>query len=260
MIIHLPNPLLFKQNALLWASSFDVCCCLDSNNFQDPYSKFDCLLAVGVKDEIVANSGNAFEELKTFRENNPGYVTGFFSYDLKNELENLSSNNIDNLHFPDLYFFSPLHLILIKGTEIEITSDESKEVLKKINEQQPIPLQKQPAITLRSRFTRREYIDTAKKIKQHISRGDIYVTNFCQEFFSEGIDINPVTLFSSLNSLSPNPFGSFFKWHNKTILSASPERYLAKRDNKLISQPIKGTAKRGSTIDEDEQIKKKPAQ
>jgi len=98
-------------------------------------------------------------------------------------------------------------------------------------------------------------LGAAAKIKEHISRGDIYVTNFCQEFFAENAHIDPLGIFFQLNSISPNPFGGFFKLKNNYILSASPERFLAKRDRKLISQPIKGTAKRGQTPQEDEGIK-----
>ena len=87
----------FKQKALQWACKFDAVCYLDSNNFSDTYSKFDTLIAIGAKQEIVANSGNAFEQLSKFREANPDWITGFLGYDLKNELENLTSNNTDQL-------------------------------------------------------------------------------------------------------------------------------------------------------------------
>ena len=111
------------------------------------------------------------------------------------------------------------------------------------------------AINLQSRFSKDEYLIAAEKIKEHISRGDIYVTNFCQEFFADNAAIDPLAVFLKLNEISPNPFGGFFKWKDNYILSASPERFLAKRGNKLISQPIKGTAKRGETALEDEAIK-----
>lgn len=42
----------FKQQALQWANEFEVCCYLDSNNYQSTYTKFDALLAVGVKASV----------------------------------------------------------------------------------------------------------------------------------------------------------------------------------------------------------------
>jgi len=245
----------FKRKALQWACTFDAVCYLDSNNFSDPYSKFDTLIAVGAKHEITADAGNAFEQLATFREANPGWLTGFFGYDLKNELENLSSSNIDRLDFPDLYFFVPEYLILIIGDNIEIIADNPQYVLDSIERQKGHQSKELSPVNLRSRFTKAEYVETVKKIQEHISRGDIYVTNFCQEFFAQDAGIDPLATFLKLNSISPNPLASLFKWKDNYILSASPERFLAKRGNKLISQPIKGTAKRGKTIEEDEAIK-----
>src|SRR5690606_15451497 len=59
----------------------------------------------------------------------------------------------------------------------------------------------------------------------------------------------------SLNAISPTPFSTFFKLGDKYILSASPERFLAKRGETLISQPIKGTAPRGHSQAEDQAIR-----
>jgi para-aminobenzoate synthetase component 1 len=245
----------FKRKALQWAASFNSACYLDSNNFNDPYSKFNTLIAAGVKADITANSGSAFEALTLFREKNPGWLTGFFGYDLKNEVEELSSTNPDHLHFPDLYFFAPQHLIIINGNEAEIIADNPEAVWNAIEEQTlaTLPIK---SVELKSRFSKEEYIDTTTKIQEHITRGDIYVTNFCQEFFADNATIDPVAVFLQLDQISPNPFSSFYKWKDNYILCASPERFLAKRGNKLVSQPIKGTAKRGKSSEEDEAIKR----
>jgi len=255
VITQIPNPQLFKQKALQWASTFDAVCYLDSNNFPDRYSKFDALIAIGAKSSLIANAGNAFEQLADFRTENPGWITGFFGYDLKNEVENLTSSNADELEFPDLYFFAPKHLIILKENQIEIISEDEQFVLNAIQNYPTHQTIESSSINIQSRFSKTEYLDAANKIKEHISRGDIYVTNFCQEFFAENAAIDPLEVFSKLNAISPNPFSGFFKWGSNYILSASPERFLAKRNEKLISQPIKGTAKRGKTTEEDEIIK-----
>jgi para-aminobenzoate synthetase component 1 len=255
VIFKTTNPQQFKQKALQWANGFDAVCHLDSNNFTDAYSKYDALIAAGSKAALTAATGNAFEQLDKFRTANPGWLFGFLGYDLKNELEKLTSGNPDNLHFPDLHFFVPQHLITLKGGQVEILSDDAENILKSIEEQAEYQTKKSSAINLQSRFTRDEYIVAAEKIKEHIVRGDIYVTNFCQEFYAENAVIDPLGTFQQLNSISPNPFAGYYKWGDNYILSASPERFLAKRGNKLVSQPIKGTAKRGETPSEDEAIK-----
>jgi len=93
VIKHTSDPKELKVKALKWASAFNVCCYLDSNNFTDPYSKFDTLIAAGVKADIVAETGTAFEQLEQFRKRHPGWMTGFFTYDLKNEVEDVKSEN-----------------------------------------------------------------------------------------------------------------------------------------------------------------------
>jgi para-aminobenzoate synthetase component 1 len=246
------EPQIFKKKALKWASAFDVFCYLDSNNFNDQYSKFDALIAVGVKDEIIPPAGNAFNQLEQFRAKHPGWVTGFLGYDLKNETENLSSQNSDKLAFPDLYFFAPQHLIIIRGNEIEIVADNPPYIFDCIEQQAIYVEKKNPIVNIQPRFSKADYLNSVAKIKTHINRGDIYVTNFCQEFFAEDAVIDPLAVFLKLNEVSPNPFASFFKWNNNYILCASPERFLAKRGDKLISQPIKGTVKRGKSKAEDE--------
>jgi len=255
VIVQVNNLPEFRKKALQWAASFDTLCYLDSNGFNDPYSKFDTLIAAGSRAELTANAGDAFDQLEQFREGNPGWMTGFLGYDLKNEIEALTSANPDGLNFPDLYFFVPEHLILIKGDEAEIISDHPDQVIKAINEQALDRAAQQSVIKLTPRFSRQEYIDTVNRIKEHISRGDIYVTNFCQEFFAEDVVIDPLEIFTKLNEVSPNPFSTFFKWNGNYILGASPERFLAKRGSKLISQPIKGTAKRLDDTKADELAK-----
>ncbi|HEX3384539.1 MAG TPA: chorismate-binding protein, partial [Mucilaginibacter sp.] len=241
-----------KQKALQWASSFDVFCCLDSNSFVDKYSKFDFLLAVGVKTELAVQSGDAFDQLERFRVENPGWITGFLTYDLKNEVEKLQSRNPDYLNFPELYFFVAEHLISVKDNEAEIISDMAEQVGETISSQESPGNNLQSSIGLKSRFSREEYIGAVDQIRQHIVRGDIYVTNFCQEFYAENAKINPLATFLELNRISPNPFSAFFRLKDKYILCASPERFLGKRGNKLISQPIKGTAKRYADPVQDE--------
>jgi len=252
VVIQVEDPEEFKAKALHWAAGFEVCCCLDSNNFKDAYSKFDTLITVGVKAELKINAGNAFDELERFRQKHLGWMTGFFTYDLKNEVEYLTSDNPDHLQFPDLYFFVPQHLIIINGNEVEIIGDEVKQVWDEINAQLSTQAAESSEINIQSRFSKSEYITQVEQIKEHINRGDIYVTNFCQEFFAENAVIDPLTVFLKLNAISPNPFAAFFKLKDKYIISASPERFLAKRNDKLISQPIKGTARRGATPEEDE--------
>jgi para-aminobenzoate synthetase component 1 len=242
------------QKALQWANQFDVCCLLNSNGYTENYGAYDCLVAVGTRAEISANSGQAFEQLATFHKNNPGWLFGLFGYDLKNEIENLDTLQPNHLGFPDLYFFAPKYLLAIKNNNIEVLIGD-KCIIKEINRLKVDSKTQQENLTIETKFTKESYFSTTEKLKQHIKRGDVYEVNFCQEFFAKNAIIDPLAVYNSLNHLSPTPFSGYFKIYDSYILSATPERFLCKRGNKLISQPIKGTAKRSKNSDEDELLK-----
>jgi len=244
---------LFKQKALQYANNFDVCCCLDSNHYSDPYSQYDCLIAFGIEHEVKENAGNAFTRLKSFYEERKDWLFGLLSYELKNEIEAIKSIHKDELDFPDLYFFIPQFIIALKGNDLTVIKGDLK-IIEKINEID-LSFPVLPKLNIQHRFDRKTYIETVEKLQSHIKRGDIYEVNFCQEFFAEHADIDPLSVYQALNAVSPTPFAGYFKIYDKYILSATPERFLCKRANILISQPIKGTAKRSKNFAIDEEIK-----
>ena len=246
----------FKEKALQWADSFTVACYFDSNNYPDPYSSFDVMIASGVKHELASIFGDCFSALQNFLDLHKSYCIGYFGYDLKNEIEKIQSNNPDKLLFPDLYFFVPENLILIKDQEVIITSFDPTSIWDEINSI-ILPDVNEAAFSgcIQSRFIKSEYLTHVKELQNHIQRGDIYEINFCQEFYAENAVLNPLATFKELNTLSPTPFSSYFKLHDKYIISATPERFLSKQGSKLVSQPIKGTAKRNNDLEIDSRSK-----
>jgi para-aminobenzoate synthetase component I len=244
-----------KQKALHWANQFEVCCFLDSNNYKDAYSAYDFIIAAGVYDELMSSTGNAFNQLKSFyTTHSKQWIFGYFGYDLKNEIEDLQSNNHDGLNFPDLYFFVPKYLIAFKDGKAEILLGEQS-ILGEVESFFFEDKKQLRAVQISHRLSKDQYIAKVEALRSHIHRGDIYEVNFCQEFFAENAEIDPVHTFEVLNQISPTPFAGYFKVYNQYILSATPERFLCKRGSKLISQPIKGTAKRSLDPEEDKAIK-----
>ncbi|WP_343522412.1 anthranilate synthase component I family protein [Pedobacter sp.] len=249
-----PNISDFKQKALNWINQFEVCCFLDSNNYKDAYSAYDFIVAADVAHELKCNTKNAFNELKSFNALHQQWIFGFFSYDLKNETEDLQSNNPDGLNFPDLYFFVPKYLLAFRNGKAEVLLGDPS-ILNEIESWSTEDKKQLNPIQISRRLSRDQYIHKVEALRDHIRRGDIYEINFCQEFFAENAEIDPVHTFGQLNEVSPTPFAGYFKVYNQYILSATPERFLCKRGSKLISQPIKGTAKRSIDPKEDEAIK-----
>lgn len=99
------------------------------------------------------------------------------------------------------------------------------------------------------------YLETVNRLLAHIKRGDIYEINYCMEFFAENAEIDPHTVFSRLKELTEAPFAGLYKTGDTWILCASPERFVQRNGNKLLTQPMKGTAPRGKTKEEDISLK-----
>ncbi|WP_432711736.1 anthranilate synthase component I family protein [Pedobacter sp.] len=248
-----PELQLFKHKALSWADSFAVCAVLDGNGYPDHYHQYDFMIAAGAERVLNAPCGEAFLELKNFYEAQPDWMFGLLSYDLKNETEALQSANPDLLGFPDLYFFVPQHLIGVNGTEITVLKG-SEDVLQQIEE----ALIEEPSlvkVNMESSLSKDTYLSHVKELQAHMSKGDCYEITFCQEFFAKNAHINPLSVYKSLNAISPSPFSGYFKIDDQYLLSASPERFLCKRGSQLISQPIKGTAKRSADGAADQLLK-----
>ncbi|MDB5020311.1 MAG: Aminobenzoate synthetase [Pedobacter sp.] len=244
----------FKEKAIRWADQFEHCCVLDSNGYTDLNGRFNYLVAAGSKHILYAGE-DAFKELKNFQETYRTWMFGYLGYDLKNQLETLISANKDSLFFPDMFFFIPEYVIAVSAKGIEVLLG-SADILGEIAS---FPLRKvqlqQAAFTVDPAVCKDDYINNVKAIKEHINRGDIYELTYCQEFFAENASIDPLQTYMQLNALSPTPFAGYLKLKNKYILCASPERFLCKTGTRLISQPIKGTARRGKTVEEDLQSK-----
>ena len=259
----LEHPEHFKKQLLIWAQQFDDVVWLDSNKYDGLYSSYDAVLAVDAFTAIRTDYVTAFNKLHDYQNTVKDWIFGYLSYDLKNDIETLESNNFDGLNFPDLYFFQPKKLFLIKDEKMELhylkmVDDEMEFDMAMIS---AISVSKQDReshlrnpIKIKLRMHKDEYFAKVESMLSHIHRGDIYEANFCQEFYAENTTIDPLYTFDKLNAISKPPFATFLKLGDNYLLSASPERYIKKAGNKIVSQPIKGTAKRSNDKALDKQL------
>ncbi len=257
---NLENPEDFRKKLLHWASACREVVFLDSNDYPQRYSSYDAVLALDALTSIRTDSGNAFDDLQQYCQATADWIFGYLSYDLKNGTEDLRSENFDGLDFPELFFFQPKKLFLIKENTVDILylkmcDDDLESDFEAILNCTISEAQSSMPIEIEQRILKPDYLSKVNAMLGHIRRGDIYEANFCMEFFAENAQIEPAVMFEKLNAISQPPFAVFFKNHKQFALSASPERYLRKENNKIISQPIKGTARRSGDPTEDESIK-----
>lgn len=224
---------------LNWANRFNIFCLLQSNGYTSTVENhFDILLAAGAHQIITLNQPVDFSELKQFSKKHPGWLFGHLNY---------PSVEKDPSGFPQACFFSPQHVITINHGNIDVlytTGDANllKQEIAATADQIP-PLQN-TGHNILHRISKAAYLENIARLKEHLQRGDCYEINFCQEFYTDDVHVDPGALYGQLNRMSPNPFSAFYKHNDSYCICASPERFIKRTGNRVISQPIKGTVKR----------------
>ncbi len=228
-----------------------------------PYGSFPHQLAIG-KESITfkkVEDETHFSILDKYLKENPQQLLyGYFSYELKNQIEQLTSENTESINWELCGFFKPDCILHFSENLIEIESKESayyKSIIEKLLKDESYPPEnKNNEVSILANTSKEDYLQTVLTLKGHILEGDIYEINYCINFSVLTANFNPVSTFLKLCSHSPTPFANLLKWKNQFVLCASPERFIKLESNKLISQPIKGTASRKANKALDEQAKR----
>ena len=225
------------------------------------------LFALGADDLLIIhkNEVQVWERIQTFIDTHAGrHVFFAFSYELKDHVERLASNNSAFIECPiALLFTSPNVFRTINGKRkaIEksslVASSRASEYLDSIT---TIPSKPNtPSLLSLDSLSKEAYLRQIEKVKDHIQQGDIYELNFCQEFRQDQIHLDPIPTYFDLLSRTNAPYSSYLKYENLHLMCASPENYLEKEAQIVSSRPIKGTRKRVKDQDLDDQIKQELA-
>jgi para-aminobenzoate synthetase component 1 len=236
---------------LNWVNQFNIFCFLDNHQYNFSPHKYECLIGAGVSDFI---STNRIEDIDVFLSRSKEMVFGHLNYDVKNVIYNLKQAKSNEIDFPLYYFFRPKIVLMLKGDELTIIANDPNEIFNAIMQSHSEEVYSNSYLQIQQKLTRQKYIQIIKKLQEHIVRGDCYEINFCQEFYSENANIDPLSVYKGLTQLSPNPFSAFYRLNDKYLLCASPERFIQKIDNVLLSQPMKGTIKRDLLNDENDKL------
>lgn len=219
------------------------------------------LLFAGRKSYIRISSGQSLGELQLYLDKHPdSYKAITLSYDLKNNIEDLSSQNNDRIGFPDVICWEPDHVFAFSESKWRIISTDNKEEAEEFINIFSENLNKKneafPSISFLPTENKSSYLSALNTAMEEIQMGNTYEINYCQEFFAEHIpDFSSFDLIRKQLELTKAPFSAFVQFDEFELFCGSPERFLKKENNKLISQPIKGTIARGEIPEEDEQFK-----
>lgn len=185
---------------------------------------------------------NPWDALKTFRERCSQWIFGYFGYDLKNHTEKIYSQNRAIFQIPDLYFFEPEWLYLIRDGEVDQLIGKSEpDLMSSVSEIEVI--QSIAGTRLEPMITKSDYVQSVETIQRMIRDGDFYELNFSYPLKGR-YEGGAYSLYRQMREINPVPFGAYLSFEQSAVCSASPERFLKKTGKKIISQPIKGTSER----------------
>jgi len=174
---------------------------------------------------------------------------GFFSYEMGcfSDTEIKYPYHVSDV--PDAYFQQAGTLLIYNHTTLILScySEYPFELSEKVFT--PSVINYQPALGLETQETYIAKIETAKEL---IYNGEIYQVNLSQQIIMKG-EGHPFDIFCQTMKMNPAPFAAYIKHKDFTVVSTSPERFLSKKNEQLETRPIKGTAPRGKTAEEDRQ-------
>jgi para-aminobenzoate synthetase len=211
-----------------------------------------------------------------------GGAVGFFSYDLKDELEpHLPQLSLDDLtlpywrlawydgvviydHLENLYWLTACGMMENGECSYALANkrlDKLEEILTSYNRHNstisPAKDFLSPStesIKIQPGVKKAQYIEDLRHVLNFIFAGDIYQANLTQRFSLDWKG-DSWKLYQQLHEINPAPFAAFLPYPDFQILCSSPERFIRiQRDGSIETRPIKGTRPRGSSSTEDQAL------
>lgn len=242
----LNDAVLIKTKVLNWLRRFNTFCFLDSCDFPD--QQFDFLAGAGVKRKVVLSGMAGLDVFEDFLSKKNTWLLGHWNYELETGAGQPGSGRADAVGFPGGFFFEPEWLLYVKENRLFIEGANPQRLYRALLREPAVnvvPLQLQQPV--QCRVSKEEYLETIRQLQAHIHRGDCYEINYCVEFFSAAAGMDPFDIYHQLAKRSPNPFSGLYRVNDQWLICASPERFLKRTGNRLVSQPIKGTLSRTGT-------------
>lgn len=172
-----------------------------------------------------------------------GVALGYLAYELKRFVEDVPERAVDDLCLPQAYlcFYRSVHRFEGQRQAWSVDAARPAELT---HEQAP-----------QSNFSRSGYLAAVLRALDYIAAGDAYQVNLSQRF-QVPFSGDAFRTYCALRQRNPAPFAAYLNLPEVQVLSASPERFL-KLDpiSRLIeTRPIKGTRRRGRTMEEDARL------
>ncbi|MDH4560898.1 anthranilate synthase component I [Pseudomonas sp. BN411] len=203
-----------------------------------------------------------------------GGLVGYFGYDCVRYVEKRLANcpNPDPLGTPDILLMvsdavivfdnlaGKLHaIVLVDPTQpdayeqgqarlVEIRQKLRQPVVPRLGVDPGLPAGGEPEF--RSSFTREDYEQAVREIKEYILAGDCMQVVISQRM-SIPFQAAPIDLYRALRCFNPTPYMYFFNFGDFHVVGSSPEVLVRVEDGLVTVRPIAGTRPRGATEEAD---------
>ncbi len=97
------------------------------------------------------------------------------------------------------------------------------------------------------------YHRAVEAAREHILAGDIFQVVLSQRF-DVPLEADPYDVYRVLRQVNPSPYMFFVRQPGLTLIGCSPEPMVQLLDGRVISRPIAGTRRRGSTEEDDRRL------
>jgi len=220
-----------------------------------PRKDCEALLAEGIADSYLVDAHEKvnWEELDRWIKASNDWIFGWVGYDVRRSIERFEDEQLEPSSFPQLLLFRPLNLFKISGKSYEVIKGKWNSAFDEWLTLQPSEVNQ--SVQLAPAVVRSEYDGHINSLKQQIALGNVYELNYCIPFEGKAQWKNGSSVWKRIYQQTEATFSAYAQWNNYTVMCASPERYLKREGNRVVSQPIKGTARRGQTPEEDDYLK-----
>ena len=198
-----------------------------------------------------------------------GGAIGYMSYEMRHHIEHMPSNALDYLELPEMCFgfydwvisinhsknTTTLISTILPNNDHNSATNRIEWVKNKIKNSSNLTKEKSKIKVgkLKSNFSKKQYLDSVRKVKYYIEKGDVYQVNIAQRFEIE-LEEKTWDLYKRLRQITPSNYSAFLRYPESDILSTSPEHFVSLKESLVHSKPMKGTRPRGSNKKSDNEL------
>ncbi len=171
-----------------------------------------------------------------------GWWAGVLAYDLGRAVERVPDLTDPHPRIPDLLLARfDARLRVLDGDAVIEGNGAARGELEQLLEGASSEPTKPALGPWRSSIDRPDWERAVARILQHLRDGNCYQVNLTRRLEADAT-CDPVALFRALARDHPAPHASFVRVGDFAVVSASPECFLRRDGQKVVTRPIKGTS------------------